>query len=200
MGEQKDRMLRGELYMAYGDPDLAADNARCERLLARFNATTVDDSAERRALLEALLGRIGEGTVIRPPLRCDYGIHTTIGARCFANFGLVILDTAQVTIGDDVQIATNVQLLAATHPLDPELRATGIEQARPVTIGDGAWLGAGVIVCPGVTVGAGTVVGAGAVVAKDLPPRVLAVGNPARVVRALDGPGAPASAPALPDP
>jgi maltose O-acetyltransferase len=188
VGEHKDRMLRGELYMATDDPDLAADNARCERLLARFNATTVDDLDERQALLQALFGRVGEGTVIRPPLRCDYGIHTSIGARCFANFGLVILDTAPVSIGDDVQIASNVQLLAATHPLDPELRATGLELARPVSVGDGAWLGAGVIVCPGVSVGPGTVVGAGAVVARDLPPRVLAVGNPARVVRPLDGP------------
>ena len=187
MGEHKDRMLRGELYMAADDPELAADNARCERLLARFNATTVDDLEERRSLLQALFGGLGEGTVIRPPLRCDYGIHTSVGARCFANFGLVILDTAPVTIGDDVQIASNVQLLAATHPLDPELRATGLELARPVSVGDGAWLGAGVIVCPGVSIGAGTVVGAGAVVARDLPPRVLAVGNPARVVRPLDG-------------
>jgi maltose O-acetyltransferase len=190
MGEHKDRMLRGELYMATDDPDLAADNARCERLLARFNATTVDDKDERRALLADLLGHVGEGTVIRPPLRCDYGIHTRIGAGTFANFGLVILDTGPVTIGDDVQIATNVQLLAATHPLDPELRATGLELSRPVTIGDGVWLGAGVIVCPGVSIGAGTVVGAGAVVAKDLPARVLAVGNPARVVRQLDATGA----------
>jgi maltose O-acetyltransferase len=184
MGE-KDKMLRGELYMAADDPELAADNARCELLLQRFNATGVNERDERRAILRELLGHLGEDTVIRPPLRCDYGIHTSVGARTFANFGLVILDCAPVRIGDDVQIASNVQLLTATHPLDPDVRRTGLESARPITIEDGVWLGGGVIVCPGVTIGADTVVGAGAVVTRDLPSRVLAVGNPARVVRPL---------------
>ena len=184
MGEMKDRMLRGELYMG-ADPELAADNRRCELLLARFNATSVTQAAERRAILSELFGHFGRDTVIRPPLRCDYGIHTSVGDRTFANFGLVILDCAPVSIGSDVQIATNVQLLAATHPLDPEVRRTGLESAQPITISDGVWLGGGVIVCPGVTIGTGTVVGAGAVVTRDLPAGVLAVGNPARVVREL---------------
>jgi maltose O-acetyltransferase len=108
-----------------------------------------------------------------------------VGARSFINYGAIILDCAPVTIGDDVQIATGVQLLTATHPLDAAVRRSRYESAEPISIADGAWLGGGVIVCPGVSVGEDTVVGAGSVVVRDLPPRVLAVGNPCRVVREL---------------
>jgi maltose O-acetyltransferase len=177
-------MLRGELYIA-DDPELQADAERCDRLLAAYNATRAADLGERRRILEELLGGIGEGTVIRPPLQMDYGYQTTIGARTFLNMGVVILDVARVVIGDDVQIGPNVQVLTPTHPLDAEQRRSKLEAAEPITIGDNVWLGGGVIVCPGVTIGRDTVVGAGAVVTRDLPPGVLAVGNPARVIRSL---------------
>jgi len=184
MGEQKERMLRGELYLA-DDPELQADAERCDRLLRAFNATAATDLDGRRRLLEELLGGIGPDSVIRPPLQMDYGYQTTIGARCFLNMGVVILDVARVTIGDDVQIGPNVQILTPTHPLDPEQRRSHLEAAEPISIGDNVWLGGGVIICPGVAIGRDTVVGAGAVVTKDLPPGVLAVGNPARVIRSL---------------
>jgi maltose O-acetyltransferase len=103
----------------------------------------------------------------------------------FANWGLIALDVGRITIGDDVQMGPNVQLLTATHPVEPQPRRAKWEASRPVTIGDNVWLGGGVIVCPGVTIGADTVVGAGAVVIRDLPARVVAVGNPARIVRNL---------------
>jgi maltose O-acetyltransferase len=184
MSEMKERMLRGELYLA-GDPELGADSIRCDRLLAAFNATRADEGDERRRILEELLGGIGERTIIRPPLFMDYGYQTTVGPRTFINVNAVILDVGRVTIGADVQVGPNVQLLTPTHPLDPEVRRSGLEAAEPITIEDNVWLGGGVIVLPGVTIGRDTVVGAGAVVAKDLPPAVLAVGNPARVIRAL---------------
>ena len=180
----KQRMLRGELYIA-DDPELGADSIRCDRLLAAFNATRADQGEERRRVLEELLGGIGERTIIRPPLFMDYGYQTTIGPRTFINFNAVIADVGRVSIGADVQIGPNVQLLTPTHPLNPETRRSGLEAAEPITIDDNVWLGGGVIVCPGVTIGRDTVVGAGAVVVKDLPPGVLAVGNPARVVRSL---------------
>jgi maltose O-acetyltransferase len=126
-----------------------------------------------------------EDTAIRPPLRVDYGGHIRIGARSFANFGLVALDVAAITIGDDVQIGTNVQLLTPTHPVDPEPRRAKWEAAKPITIGDNVWLGSGAIVLAGVTIGQNTVVGAGAVVTRDLPANVVAVGNPARVIRTI---------------
>jgi maltose O-acetyltransferase len=183
----RERMLAGDLYIA-DDPVLAEENAAALDLMAAYNATTARQRPLRRQLLETLLSSIGEDTEIRPPLYVDYGAHLTVGARCFANFGLVALDVAAITIGDDVQIGPNVQLLTPTHPVEPEPRRQKWEAAEPIVIGDNVWLGGGVIVLPGVTIGENTVVGAGAVVTRDLPANVVAVGNPARVVRSLEQP------------
>jgi maltose O-acetyltransferase len=180
----RERMLAGDQYIA-DDPDLAREGNRAAVLTARFNATAGDDHAGRDRILRELLGGVGEGTVIRPPFRCDYGYQTHVGARTFANWGLVSLDVGRITIGDDVQIGPNVQLLTATHPVEPDPRRAKWEGSRPITIGNNAWLGGGVIVCPGVSIGDNTVVGAGAVVVRDLPANVVAVGNPARVIRHL---------------
>ena len=174
-------MEAGDLYRV--DPELATAGRRAMRLCEAYNAITVDEPDERRRLLEDLLGAVGPDTVIRPPFRCDYGRYLRLGARSFANFGLVALDCAPITIGDDVQIGPNVALLTPTHPIDPDLRRAGWEAAAPITIGDNVWLGGGVIVLPGVTIGSDTVVGAGAVVTRDLAEGVVAVGNPARVIR-----------------
>lgn len=184
MGEMKDRMLRGDSYRL-DDPDLRADLDRCAELVAQYNDTRVTDRELRPALLAKLLGAVGAGTMVLPPLHVNYGYQTTIGAGTFVNVGVVILDVARVSIGDDVRIGPGVQLLTPTHPLDPAARRTGLQAAEPITIGDGVWLGGGVIVCPGVTIGTDAVVGAGSVVTRDIPARVLAVGNPCRVVRRL---------------
>ncbi|HET9900930.1 MAG TPA: sugar O-acetyltransferase [Actinomycetes bacterium] len=181
----RERMLAGDLYIA-DDSELGEQSSRALDLIQVYNATSVRAVEERRRLLRDLLGSIGEGTEIRPPLYVDYGSHIRIGARCFANFGLVALDVAPITIGDDVQIASNVQLLTPTHPVEPGPRRAKWEAAKPITIGDNVWLGGGAIVLAGVTIGENTVVGAGAVVPRDLPPNVVAVGNPARIVRQLD--------------
>jgi maltose O-acetyltransferase len=181
----RERMLAGEPYIA-DDPDLERESLRARELCQELDRVDPHDATRRREVLVELLGAIGDETVIRPPFRCDYGYQTFIGARTFANFGLVCLDVARVTIGDDVQIGPNVQLLTPTHPVEPEPRRAKWEAAAPITIGDNVWLGGGVIVCPGVTIGANTVVGAGAVVTRDLPPNVVAVGNPARVVKQLE--------------
>jgi len=178
-------MLAGDLYIA-DDPELAREALRAAELTRAFNDSSPSDPEARRRILAELLGSLGEGTEIRPPFYCDYGSHTHLGARTFVNFGLVALDVAPIHIGDDVQVGPYVQLLTPTHPLEPGPRREKWEAAEPIAIGDNAWLGGGVIVCPGVTVGADTVVGAGAVVTTDLPPGVLALGTPARVVRALE--------------
>ena len=180
----RERMLAGDLYLA-DDPEIGADSRRALGLTHRINHTDPTDAATLRELFTELLGRYGDAAEIRPPFRCDYGYQTSFGARSFANFGLVVLDVATVTIGEDVQIGPGVQLLTATHPLEPGPRRDKWEAAEPITIGDNVWLGGGVIVCPGVTIGADTVVGAGSVVTKDLPPGVIAVGSPARVLREL---------------
>ncbi|MEU5841939.1 sugar O-acetyltransferase [Rhodococcus sp. NPDC047139] len=184
MGEQKERMLAGELYIA-DDPEIAADALRAALLTERYNTSTAADPGTRRAILHELLGAVGADVEIRPPLQVDYGYRITVGAGTFVNFGAVMLDVAPVTIGADVQMGPNVQLLTPTHPLDPELRRAKWESAVPIIIGDNVWLGGGVIVGPGVTIGENTVVGAGAVVTRDLPSNVVAVGVPARVTRRL---------------
>jgi len=177
-------MFAGELYIA-SDPQLAADNLRALRLTQEFNASDPVDAQARLALLRELLGSFGEGTEIRPPLYCDYGYQTHIGARCFINFGCVLLDVATIRIGDDVQIGPNVQFLTPTHPVEAEPRRAKWEAAKPISVADNVWLGGGVIVGPGVSIGENTVVGAGAVVVRDLPANVVAVGNPAQVIRSL---------------
>ena len=184
MATMKERMLRGELYLA-DDPELVADQSRAQGLVERYNATPHADEEERRALLRELLGDVGEGVVVKPPFRCDYGSMIAIGERTFVNYGCVMLDVAPIRIGSACQLATNVQLLTATHPIDPEPRRLGWEYAEPITIGDNVWLGGGAIVCAGVAIADDTVVGAGAVVTRDLPGGVVAVGSPARVLREI---------------
>ena len=177
-------MLRGDLYQAW-DPELVAGRNRCATLLHRLNGIDNRDRVARSEILQELLGSMGEETTILSHFHCDYGEQITLGTRCFVNAGATILDCAPVTIGDDVQVGPSVQLLTATHPVDAAERASGLEYALPIQIGSGAWLGGGAIIGPGVTVGERTVVGAGAVVVRDLPPDVVAVGNPARVIREL---------------
>ncbi len=177
-------MLAGDWYLA-ADAELAGDRRRCRLATERLNATSVADSHRRQLILRELLGGLGEETEIMSPFQCDYGYQIEIGSRTFINFGVVILDSAPVRVGDDVQLGPSVQLVTPTHPLDPERRRTGLESAAPIAICDDVWLATGVIICPGVTVGPGAVVGAGSVVTRDLPPRHLCLGNPCRPVRQL---------------
>lgn len=176
-------MLAGLPYDP-ADPELVTARARAEELLVRLQAMA--GKAARTVLLRELLGGIGPGTAIRPGFACDYGSQIRLGAGCFVNFNCVFLDCAPITIGDRVQIAPAVQFYTATHPLAAAERATGLESARPITVGDDAWIGGGAIILPGVTLGAGCVVAAGAVVTRDVAPGVLVAGNPARQLRSLD--------------
>jgi maltose O-acetyltransferase len=183
MGEMRDRMLRGELYL-WGDPESKADFARVQGLLTRFNRSAHEAWDERDALLRQMLRHVGEEVVVRPSFYCEYGA-ISIGDRTFVNVDAVMLDVTPITIGEACQIAPRVQLLTATHPVDPEPRRVGWEYGAPITLADNVWLGGGVIVCPGVSIGEDTVVGAGAVVTRDLPAGVVAAGVPARVLREI---------------
>jgi maltose O-acetyltransferase len=180
----KDLMRAGEPYPG-GDPELNRELDRRQAMLAALNSIPPGRTEDRQSALEELLAEIGEGTFIRSPFYCDYGDGIRIGARTFVNFNCTMLDGAPITVGDECLIASGVQLITASHPIDPGPRRAACEQALPVTIGDGVWLGAGAIVCPGVSIGANTVVGAGSVVTKDLPAGVVAYGNPARVAREI---------------
>ena len=177
-------MLRGELYLA-DDPEIQGEQARVRELAERYNASRHDEHDARERLLRELLADVGEGVVVTPTFRCDYGSHITIGAGTFVNYDCVMLDVAPIRIGAACQLAPRVQLLTATHPIDPEPRRLGWESAEPITVGDNVWLGGGAIVCPGVTIGEDTVVGAGAVVTRNLPGGVVAAGVPARVIREI---------------
>jgi maltose O-acetyltransferase len=180
----RERMLAGDLYLA-DDPVLEQERQRAALLTKEYNDSSPTAVMTRLRILSDLLGSFGEGSEIRPPFYCDYGYQTHIGARTFVNFGLVALDVATITVGDDVQMGPYVQLLTATHPVEAEPRRAKWESAEPIVIADNVWLGGGVIVCAGVTIGEDTVVGAGAVVTRDLPPGVLAAGVPARVLRGI---------------
>jgi maltose O-acetyltransferase len=179
----RDRMLAGELYIT--DDELLGYQLHAARLMLEIDLCAPDESQRRRALFTELLGAFGADSEIRPGFRCDYGSQVFIGARFFANFGLIALDVAPITIGDDVQVGPNVQLLTPTHPVEPQVRRDKWESAAPITIGDNVWIGGGAIVLAGVTVGDDAVIGAGAVVTRDVPARTVVVGNPARVAREL---------------
>lgn len=180
----RERMEAGDLYIA-DDPELARLSIRAIELADRYNRTWAQDRGRAAEILGELLGGLGEGSEIRPPIHVDYGKYLTIGSRTFVNYNFTALDVAEITIGDDVQIGPNVQLLTPTHPVEPAPRRDKLEAARPISIGDNVWIGGGAIVLPGVTVGENSVIGAGAVVTRDVPPNVVVVGNPARVVRSL---------------
>jgi maltose O-acetyltransferase len=180
----KERMLAGDLYVA-DEPDIWDAQKRAVRLSAQYLTTFAEDPDAAQLIIKELIGSFGEGAFIRPPIYVDYGTYISIGDRTFANFGLVALDVAQITIGADCQIGPNVQLLTPTHPVAPDPRRDKLEAAKPITIGDNVWLGGGVIVLAGVTIGDNSVIGAGAVVTRDIPANVIAVGNRARVVREI---------------
>ncbi|MFJ7493650.1 sugar O-acetyltransferase [Streptomyces sp. NPDC097727] len=179
-----ERMLAGDLYIA-DDPDIATSQQRAVRLAARYQAAYAEGAEAARSVVAELIGDLGVGAHIRPPLFVDYGAHITVGRDTFINYNLTALDVAPITIGRDCQIGPNVQLLTPTHPVEPQPRRDKLEAAKPITIGDNVWLGGGAIVLAGVSIGDNSVIGAGAVVTKDIPANVVAVGNPARVIRSI---------------
>lgn len=178
------RMTDGDFYVA--DDVLAAHTKRAVRLLSLYEQAHPTDPDIARYLLAQVIGSVGEGVDIRPPLRVDYGHNITIGDGSWVNFGLTALDVAPIVIGQDVLIGPNCSLYTAIHPTEPGPRRAKWESAAPITLGDNVWLGGSVVVCPGVTIGENAIVGAGAVVTRDIPANSIAVGNQARVIRALD--------------
>lgn len=177
----RDRMLAGQPYVA--DSTVKALYVAAQEREATYNASEPGDPARRRALLEELLGSIGQDVEVRPPLHVDLGSRITIGDRTTVDLGLTALDVAEIRIGADCRIGPHVQILTPLHPLDAEQRRARWESAAPVTIGDNVWIGGGTIISPGVTIGDGSVIGAGSVVVSDIAAGVLAVGNPAKVIR-----------------
>jgi len=183
---EKQKMLAGQLYHA-GCPELQAEQIASKHWMHRYNHSVELLNEARNGLLAEHFGHAGEGTVIRPPFYCDYGYNISVGRNTFINFNCVILDVVPVSIGDDCQIGPNVQIYAADHPLDPDVRRSGLESGRPVTIGNNVWIGGAAIILPGVIIGDNAIVGAGSVVTRDVPAGATVVGNPARVRQPAQG-------------
>ncbi|HEX9997723.1 MAG TPA: sugar O-acetyltransferase [Abditibacterium sp.] len=181
---EKELMLSGQLYLA-SDPELVKLRARARQMTRAYNNTTEAEIDVRRAVLNRLLGQMSPKIEIEPPFRCDYGFNIFLGQNFYANFGVVMLDCAEIRIGDNVLLGPNVQLYAAHHPLSPEDRLSTRELASPITIGNNVWIGGNAIVLPGVSIGDNSVIGAGSVVTKDVPANAVAAGNPCRVIREL---------------
>ncbi|MDO4306126.1 MAG: sugar O-acetyltransferase [Eubacteriales bacterium] len=181
---QKERMLAGLPYKAWLD-GLEEEREECKRKIYEFNMLSPDRRAEIPKLLKALIGKTGENIWIEAPFHCDYGWNIEVGENFFANYNLTILDVGKVTIGKNVQIAPNVSIYTAGHPLHPDSRNSGYEYGIPITIGDNVWIGGNTVILPGVTIGNNVVIGAGSVVSRDLPDNVIAVGSPCRVIREI---------------
>ncbi len=179
-----EKMLAGEVYDAVNAELIELLN-KTKDLCWQYNQVRPTDLETRSRMLQEILGRADEDTVIIQPFYCDYGKQIRVGKRFFANFCFTVLDEAYVTIGDDCFIGPNVGIYTACHSTDPVERNTRCEWAEPVTIGDNCWIGGGVTICPGVTIGDNVTIGAGSVVVKDIPSNSVAVGNPARVVKSI---------------
>ncbi len=178
-------MLRGELYDANNDTSLIAERNACKILCSQYNSLPYDACEERRALLDKIIGHTSGDYIIEPLFWCDYGYNISLGKNFYANHNLVILDAAPVTFGDNVFIGPSCGFHTAGHPLNVEQRNQGLEYAKPITVGNNVWIGAGVQVLPGVTIGDNVTIGAGSVVTRNVPANSVAVGNPCRVIKQI---------------
>ena len=181
---QKERMLANLPYKAWMD-GLEEERTENRKRIYEYNNLPPEQWDRKTDLLKGILGKTGEIVHINAPFHCDYGYNIEVGENFFANYNLVILDVGKVRIGENAQIAPNVSIYTAGHPVHPESRNSGYEYGIDVNIGDNVWIGGNVCIMPGVTIGSNVVIGAGSVVTRDIPDNVIAVGNPCRVVREI---------------
>lgn len=158
---------------------------RARRLCQRYDSTDCGDTEGRRAILQELFAPGGK-PIIQPPFRCDYGFNIHFEGFAFLNYGVTILDSSPVTIGDRTMIAPGVVIASVSHALDPAQREAGVSCATPIHIGRNVWIGANATICKGVSIGENSVIGAGSVVTHDIPANVVAFGAPCRVHRSID--------------
>lgn len=178
-------MLSGELYNAL-DPQLSEERVQAKLLLKELNDSREDEVGKRETILKQLLPNSGSGLWLQPPFYCDYGTNIILGEKVFFNFNCVLLDVATITVGSRTLVGPNVQMYAATHPVDYAERAAGLEYGKPIVIGEDVWIGGSTVICPGVSIGNRSIIGAGSVVTKDIPADVIAAGNPCRLIRELE--------------
>lgn len=176
---------RRDLQLPYiSDDEVFEEQKRARKLTQELNTADRSDFETLKRIVKELLGK-SEGAFINPPFYCDYGTNIEVGKNFFANYNCTILDVAKVIIGDNCQMAPNVAIYTAGHPVHPDTRNTAYEYGIEVTIGDNVWIGGNTVICPGVHIGSNTVIGAGSVVTKDIPDWAIAAGNPCRVIREI---------------
>ncbi len=185
MKTEKEKMIAGEMYDPL-DKQLVEDRIQTRLLIRALNETREDDTSERSPLLKQLVPNAAPDLWLQPPFYCDYGYNMIVGEQVFFNFNCIVLDVAPVIIGSRTMFGPNVQVYTATHPLNAIERSSGLEFAKPITIGVDVWIGGSAVICPGVTIGDRSVIGAGSVVTKDLPADVFAAGNPCKVIRPIE--------------
>lgn len=192
-----EKCMSGNLYNCHDEVFLQFKE-KSRQLLTVYNGLSYNQKKEKRDILNKLLGKTGENVSVATPFLCDYGLNIIIGNNVSINMNCSFIDCNKIEIGNNVMIASNVQIYTATHPIELKERLTPNwtpesgkhfcqVYALPVTIGDGCWIGGGVIILPGVSIGDGCVIGAGSVVTKSIPSNCLAVGNPCRVIRKING-------------
>lgn len=178
----QERRDKGMVYIS--DESVFEEQKRARILTQRLNSVDRSDFEEIKRIVKELLGK-SDGAFINPPFYCDYGTHIEVGKNFFANYNCTILDVARVKIGDNCQMAPNVAIYTAGHPVHPDTRNSAYEYGIEVTIGDNVWIGGNTVICPGIHIGNNVVIGAGSVVTKDIPDWTLAAGNPCRVIRRI---------------
>lgn len=180
----KQRML-ANTYYEHLDAELTAERDHAASETHKLNQLPEGAKSERQAILQNLLGQMGQGCEIKSNFRCDYGYNILLGKRVFFNYDCTLVDCNTITIGDDTLLAPGVLISAAYHPTDPNLRVKKFEAAAPIQIGKNVWIGSGASIGPGVTIGDNTVIGAGSIVTRDIPSNVVAVGSPCRPIKTL---------------
>lgn len=181
---EKEKMLSEQLYTAE-DEQLQKESKNAKRVTRIFNNTTEEEGLYRIQLLKELLKKTGERLWIEPPFHCDYGCHISVGENFYANYDCIIIDVCDVEIGDNVFFAPRVGVYTAGHPIDAEIRNTGLEYGKKIKIGNSVWIGGNTVINPGVTIGDNVVIGSGSVVTKDIPSGVVAAGVPCKVIREI---------------
>ncbi|MFD2165694.1 sugar O-acetyltransferase [Thalassotalea euphylliae] len=182
---EKEKMLAGELYNPK-DSELVNMRLQARLLTEKLNTISVADNDKRTQLIKQLFGTTGQNIYIESTFNCDYGCNIHVGDNFYANFGCVILDVAKVRIGSNCMIAPQVGIYTATHPIEPNARNSGLEFAKPISIGENCWIGGQAVINPGVTLGDNVVVASGAVVTKSFGDNVVIAGNPAKVIKHID--------------
>ena len=182
--DHKERMLANLPYKAWLD-GLSEERMENKKKIFRYNHMEPGNPEEKDKLIKEILGKTGDYINIEAPFYCDYGYNIEIGENFFANYNFTVLDVGKVRIGKNVQIAPNVSIYTAGHPLHPDSRNSGYEYGIDITIGNNVWIGGNACIMPGVTIGDNAVIGGGSVVTKDIPANVIAAGNPCRVIREI---------------